>query len=164
VGRLWVGVVTFSLPLPLPVPVTVSLAVLSLPSSSFSRVPSAIWEIQCLPACVVVRRPIVADTCDRLEYGNGTVSPYMRNSLEVIYPTFSYPVSILSQFPWSPPYFADPDRQIALVQYMNVTQGVWACANNGNCTAPNLCMCAPGWSGFDCRYVVARAHCGMDTP
>ncbi|KAH8078539.1 calcium ion binding protein [Aureococcus anophagefferens] len=34
---------------------------------------------------------------------------------------------------------------------VNVTQGVYACANGGNCTAPDVCRCAEGWSGFDCR-------------
>ena len=33
----------------------------------------------------------------------------------------------------------------------NVTQGVYICANGGNCTAPDTCRCAHGWAGFDCR-------------
>ena len=46
------------------------------------------------------------------------------------------------------------DRQIALVELLNVTQGVYVCANGGNCTAPDVCVCAPGWIGFDCRTPV----------
>jgi hypothetical protein len=30
-------------------------------------------------------------------------------------------------------------------------EGCYRCGNGGNCTAPDICTCAPGWSGFDCR-------------
>jgi hypothetical protein len=30
-------------------------------------------------------------------------------------------------------------------------EGCYRCANGGNCTAPDVCDCAPGWGGFDCR-------------
>jgi hypothetical protein len=30
-------------------------------------------------------------------------------------------------------------------------EGCYRCANGGNCTSPNVCTCAPGWSGYDCR-------------
>ena len=30
-------------------------------------------------------------------------------------------------------------------------EGCYRCANAGNCTAPDVCTCAPGWGGFDCR-------------
>jgi hypothetical protein len=53
--------------------------------------------------------------------------------------------------PWSSAVAADPDRQVALVSYKRVAQGVFVCANGGNCTAPDTCVCAPGWVGFDCR-------------
>jgi hypothetical protein len=43
------------------------------------------------------------------------------------------------------------DRQIAYVQWLSVTQGVFVCANGGNCTSPDICECASGWTGFDCR-------------
>ena len=49
--------------------------------------------------------------------------------------------------PWS--YSAD--RQIARVDWLNMTQGFYVCANGGNCTMPDICECAPGWMGFDCR-------------
>ena len=55
---------------------------------------------------------------------------------------------------WSAPGPAANDRQIALVSYSTVPQGVYLCANGGNCTAPDYCVCAPGWAGFDCRTPV----------
>jgi hypothetical protein len=55
---------------------------------------------------------------------------------------------------WSSPSQSASDRQIALAFYQRVTQGVYVCANGGNCTAPGLCKCAPGWVGFDCRTPV----------
>eukprot|EP01041_Mallomonas_annulata_P002580 gene2580-5042_t len=51
----------------------------------------------------------------------------------------------------SAPWTYTTDRQVALVQWLNASQGVYVCANNGNCTAPGICECAPGWMGFDCR-------------
>jgi hypothetical protein len=56
--------------------------------------------------------------------------------------------------PWSSPGPSSLDRQVALATYARVTQGVYVCANGGNCTAPDTCACAPGWAGFDCRTPV----------
>ncbi len=56
--------------------------------------------------------------------------------------------------PWSSPSEAFPDRQVAYVAYSEFNQGVYACANGGSCTAPDKCVCAPGWAGFDCRIPV----------
>lgn len=52
------------------------------------------------------------------------------------------------------PWLYAADRQMALVQFVSVTEGVYVCANNGNCTAPDICECASGWIGFDCRTPV----------
>eukprot|EP00903_Cladosiphon_okamuranus_P018631 g17149.t3 len=49
------------------------------------------------------------------------------------------------------PFLWVEDRQVALVEYHNVTEGRYVCANSGNCTSPGVCECAAGWSGFDCR-------------
>jgi hypothetical protein len=54
--------------------------------------------------------------------------------------------------PWS----YTEDRQIATVDYMLLSQGHYVCANGGNCTAPDVCECAPGWMGFDCRTPVCN--------
>jgi hypothetical protein len=35
-------------------------------------------------------------------------------------------------------------------------EGCFRCANNGNCTAPDVCTCATGWTGFDCRTPVCE--------
>jgi hypothetical protein len=49
------------------------------------------------------------------------------------------------------PWVYSPDRQLANVNWLNMSEGVYVCANNGNCTAPGICECAEGWIGFDCR-------------
>jgi hypothetical protein len=35
-------------------------------------------------------------------------------------------------------------------------EGCYRCANNGNCTAPDICTCAKGWTGFDCKTPVCE--------
>lgn len=56
----------------------------------------------------------------------------------------------------TPPYTYIADRQVANVAFYNVSQGVYVCANGGNCTAPDVCECAPGWGGFDCRVPICE--------
>lgn len=46
--------------------------------------------------------------------------------------------------------------QVAWAELRRVRQGVYVCANGGNCTAPGICRCPPGWVGFDCRTPVCR--------
>jgi hypothetical protein len=36
-------------------------------------------------------------------------------------------------------------------------EGCYRCANGGNCTAPDFCQCAEGWTGYDCRTPVCEA-------
>lgn len=43
------------------------------------------------------------------------------------------------------------DRQLALVELRLVTQGVYVCENQANCTSPDVCDCTDGWTNFDCR-------------
>lgn len=33
-------------------------------------------------------------------------------------------------------------------------EGCFRCSNGGNCTAPDICSCADGWTGYDCRTPV----------
>mmetsp|Transcript_7104 Transcript_7104/g.15396 ORF Transcript_7104/g.15396 Transcript_7104/m.15396 type:complete len:232 (+) Transcript_7104:1469-2164(+) len=33
-------------------------------------------------------------------------------------------------------------------------EGCYRCANSGNCTSPDMCDCAEGWTGYDCRTPV----------
>ena len=35
-------------------------------------------------------------------------------------------------------------------------EGCYRCANGGNCTAPDICTCAPGWTGYDCKTPVCE--------
>ena len=37
-----------------------------------------------------------------------------------------------------------------------MTQGRYKCANNGICIAPDVCACAKGWMGFDCRVPICE--------
>lgn len=48
------------------------------------------------------------------------------------------------------------DRQVAAVELRNHTKGIYICANGGNCSAPDTCRCADGWSGFDCRTPICE--------
>lgn len=36
---------------------------------------------------------------------------------------------------------------------------VRGCYNNGTCVAPDTCLCAPGWSGFDCTIPLCDQFC-----
>jgi len=56
----------------------------------------------------------------------------------------------------APDATAMSDRMVAHVKEMFVTQGRYVCANGGACSAPNVCVCASGWSGFDCRTPVCE--------
>ncbi len=54
--------------------------------------------------------------------------------------------------PWS----HSIDRQVALAELYNVTQGRYRCANGGHCVAPDTCACARGWMGYDCRVPICE--------
>ena len=36
-------------------------------------------------------------------------------------------------------------------------EGCYRCANGGICVSPDLCECATGWSGYDCRTPLCKA-------
>ncbi len=54
------------------------------------------------------------------------------------------------------PWTYTADRQVARVNWFNFSQGRYVCANGGSCVAPDICACASGWIGFDCRTPVCR--------
>lgn len=128
-------------------------------------------------ACMNIELPITFKIPFELLISDGTTTGYSRFS----------PVSPYTSDPNTPwrgyfeptedhtgPWTYVPDRQVANVQYVNVSQGVYVCANDGNCTAPGICECAPGWIGFDCRtpvcdqgyYRPKQSHyvSGLETP
>ncbi|RHY10111.1 hypothetical protein DYB36_002112 [Aphanomyces astaci] len=80
-----------------------------------------------------------------------TATPYGQDRVNLTYP--GAPVLTPGLFT-TPPYTATVDRILASVERRRMTQGVYVCANQGNCTAPDICVCAQGWSGFDCRTPV----------
>jgi hypothetical protein len=104
------------------------------------------------PVCFAIELALAARTPFQYEDETGSVTSYARYTAPVPYGWGPTPTS----HPWSSPVAAPADRLVALVAYANVTQGVYACANGGNCTAPDTCHCAPGWVGFDCRTPVCR--------
>ncbi|GMI09425.1 hypothetical protein TrVE_jg8809 [Triparma verrucosa] len=112
------------------------------------------------------------DRCFFIELGENIISPfpyinatdqavqeYHRYSPKAPYDYLTIPREPHNNYISATDKFTQPwkytmDRQIALVELLNVTQGVYVCANGGNCTAPDVCVCAPGWIGFDCRTPV----------
>jgi len=92
---------------------------------------------------------------------DNTSTPYYRYT-----PSLPYDWLSNERLPWnafdSPephitqPYKYQLDRQVALASYRNVTQGAYMCANGGSCVSPDVCSCAEGWIGFDCRTPVCE--------
>eukprot|EP00981_Chlorochromonas_danica_P005114 scaffold1035_cov192-Ochromonas_danica.AAC.9 len=52
------------------------------------------------------------------------------------------------------PWTYSPDRQVAYVNWLNQSQGRYVCANGGVCVSPEICACAPGWSGSPWEFGV----------
>lgn len=104
--------------------------------------------------CMNIELPITYKIPYTLILDDGTTTGYVRYSPK-------NPYQSNSKNPWrgyttpennrTGPWTYVADRQIAQVDWLNVSQGVYVCANNGNCTAPDVCQCAKGWIGFDCR-------------
>jgi len=94
---------------------------------------------------------------------NGSLNDTVTNNARYS-PKTPYDWDANPKWPWSAydnatdgktyPWIWVKDRQVAYVEYMEVAQGAYACANGGNCTSPGVCRCAPGWAGFDCRTPV----------
>ena len=127
--------------------------------------------------CMNIELPINYKLPFELQYANGATTGVRRYAPLAPYQTdpankwrgYLSPVQNHTG-PWT--YQAD--RQIANVEWLNISQGVYVCANAGNCTAPGVCECAAGWSGFDCRTPICTQGyyhkdqttyvSGMETP
>lgn len=104
--------------------------------------------------CMLIELPTSFKIPFELLYADGHTTGYTRYSPNVPYE--SDPAN-----PWqgyidptelhTPPWKYSADRQLAFVDWMNVSEGVYVCANGGNCLSPDVCECARGWGGFDCR-------------
>ncbi|KAA0152321.1 hypothetical protein FNF29_03887 [Cafeteria roenbergensis] len=102
------------------------------------------------PRCMLLELDVSAVTFFRYETEYDNVTGYWRRA--PLRP-YGWGPSNTSHV-WSSPSASASDRQLALAQFQRETQGVYVCANGGNCTAPGVCKCAPGWAGFDCRTPV----------
>ena len=112
--------------------------------------------------CVLLEiAPHVLSSFQYIQSADDQRTPYMRYSNPTPYDRNSF-----SEQVWNPiteyeegftsPWTYSIDRQVALVELTNITQGRYICANNGTCTAPNTCACARGWMGFDCRVPICE--------
>ena len=109
--------------------------------------------------CILLELPLSYKLPFEIRLSDNSTTGYHR-----YVPSTPYTNNILN--PWSGilnaavshtgPYTYRTDRQVVMAALYNVSQGVYVCANNGNCTAPNVCECASGWIGFDCRTPVCN--------
>ena len=111
-------------------------------------------------SCFYIELPLDYRTPLSTVYADNTVSPYQRYSNFTPYTsnpsnpwrgyTYTYPSPTGITAPWG----YGTDRQVIYTNWYNITQGYYICANGGTCISPNVCVCAPGWIGFDCRTPV----------
>lgn len=109
--------------------------------------------------CMNIELPLTFKVPFQLLYSNGNNTGYPR------YSPFT-PYTSNSTNPWrgyfaptnghTGPWTYSPDRQVAYVNWLNQSQGRYLCANGGVCVSPEICACAPGWSGFDCRTPICE--------
>ena len=109
--------------------------------------------------CILLELPLSYKLPFEIRLSDNSTTGYHR-----YVPSTPYTNNVLN--PWSGilnaavnhtgPYTYRTDRQVVMAALYNVSQGVYVCANNGNCTAPNVCECASGWIGFDCRTPVCN--------
>ena len=52
--------------------------------------------------------------------------------------------------------FYDPECNAS--EYAPGMEGCYRCANGGLCISPDMCLCAEGWTGYDCRSPVCKAE------
>ncbi|KAH9132513.1 hypothetical protein LEN26_007391 [Aphanomyces euteiches] len=128
------------------------------------RLPTTYLESDCF--LIELRAEALSPFQYALEHNSSTplmrysvATPYGQDRTDLNYP--GAPVIAPGLFT-TPPYTARVDRLLAQVELRRVLQGVYVCANQGNCTAPDVCVCAPGWAGFDCRLPICTQ--GYYTP
>ena len=109
--------------------------------------------------CMNIELPITYKIPYELVYADGSTTGYRRYAPKSPYESNNtnpwrgyYQPADEHTGPWE--YTAD--RQLANVDWLNVSQGVYVCANGGNCMSPDVCECASGWSGFDCRTPICN--------
>lgn len=111
--------------------------------------------------------------CLLIELGTNAIThfPYLTEQTDSL-PTLSfYRFSPLAPFNSTTPFRNNnrsisihPDRQLAIVEARTLVPGRYACANGGTCIAPNVCQCAKGWIGFDCRTPICSQGYYAPTP
>lgn len=131
--------------------------VIELPSGGSNRAitgrknrPTQCMQIELPPGYIIPYELLYADNSTTGNRRYAPNVPYTSNDLN---PWRGYTTPTEGH---TGPWTYSPDRQIAYVQWVNVTQGVYVCANGGNCTAPDVCECADGWMGFDCRTPICN--------
>lgn len=103
------------------------------------------------------------DQCFRLEIRLDAYTPYRYENAQGALTDY-WRITPITPFGWEPgspnPWTSlqpsAADRQVAHVSWAKFPEGVYVCANGGNCTAPDTCVCAPGWIGYDCRTPVCN--------
>lgn len=109
--------------------------------------------------CTNIELPITYKIPFQLLYSDNSTTPFSRYSPNVPYTNNLTNAWGGYQEPTAGhtgPWRYINDRQIPYVTYVNYSQGRYVCANDGVCTAPDICSCAKGWSGFDCRTPICE--------
>lgn len=107
--------------------------------------------------CMLMELPINYKLPYEILYANGRTSGFRRYSQISPYKSNSSNIwrgYYKSTEGHTGPWTYEPDRQVVQVQWVNESQGAYACANNGLCVKPDICECTDGWTGFDCRTPV----------
>ena len=105
-------------------------------------------------ACMSIELPISYKIPFQLLLSDNTTTGYVRFSPNSPYTSNDANLWRGYLFPTdghTGPWVYTPDRQVLNVNWLNVSQGLYVCANEGSCVSPGVCACATGWAGFDCR-------------
>lgn len=113
--------------------------------------PIACMNIEVPPLCLTPYELIMADGTTTGNRRHSPITPYESNPVNTERGYYTATSSLTG--PWT----YSSDRQIANVAWYNQSQGIYVCANGGSCTEPDVCQCAQGWIGFDCRTPVCNS-------